>query len=195
MDQLVRDKFETFAPAPPEHIWGGIQKGIAAHVAPTFFGLYKTRIIAAAVIVLLATLGLLWYFPAENWVEPDDFAKKTIPNQEFDNTQNQERTNTTQESKTGSGDADDSANNAMTIRKLNGSENQDRTNTTQGSTNGQVSLIKLQKLSLTRLTIRSFFQKLKTNQQLKKRKKAHQILMRKHQFTLTNRKIIHWTSQ
>ena len=71
MDQLVREKFEHFTPVPPEHIWAGIQKGIAVNTTPTFFGIYKTRIASAAAILLLAALGLWWMLPVENEFEGD----------------------------------------------------------------------------------------------------------------------------
>ena len=84
MDQLVREKFEHFTPTPPEHVWTGIQKGIAVNSTPTFFGTYKTRITFAAAILLLAAFGLWWMLPVENEFEGDYSAAEVNTTQASD---------------------------------------------------------------------------------------------------------------
>jgi len=98
MDQLVREKFEHFAPTPPEHVWAGVQKGIAANTKPAFFGMYKTRIAAAAVILLLASLGLWWFLPSETGIESDYPAAETGTMQATDDLDSKNITPPNQES-------------------------------------------------------------------------------------------------
>ncbi|MEJ2593646.1 MAG: hypothetical protein P8100_00615 [bacterium] len=63
-DRLIREKFEHYSPAPPAHIWEGIQAGIATGATPGFFSLHGRKIAAAAAILLLVSLGLWLTIPA-----------------------------------------------------------------------------------------------------------------------------------
>jgi len=61
MDDFLKEKFENFSPAPPEHIWAGIEKGLERKpLAVLFFNNWKT--ISAAMLVLLLLSFGTWYF-------------------------------------------------------------------------------------------------------------------------------------
>ena len=58
IDNLIRDKFDSFAPTPPEHIWGEIEKGIGS--PPKSFLANNKKLLAAATLLLLAMLTTLF---------------------------------------------------------------------------------------------------------------------------------------
>jgi hypothetical protein len=55
IDDLIKDKFESFAPLPPEHIWEEIENGIK--LKPNTFYLWNKRTLAIAAIILLASIS------------------------------------------------------------------------------------------------------------------------------------------
>ncbi|HDO27814.1 MAG TPA: hypothetical protein ENH02_06835, partial [Bacteroidetes bacterium] len=59
IDQLIKAKFDGFAPAPPDHIWSGIEKGISSH--PAFFVRYAKPIAAAVILLAAILLGILLF--------------------------------------------------------------------------------------------------------------------------------------
>ncbi|NQU33471.1 MAG: hypothetical protein HQ521_09575 [Bacteroidetes bacterium] len=74
IDNLLREKFESFSPTPPEHIWNGIQKSISS--TPMLFFLKNKRLIAAASILLLALLASLVIFnPFSGHTSGDDIVQ------------------------------------------------------------------------------------------------------------------------
>ncbi len=58
IENLIRDKFESFAPNPPEHIWNGIEDAIDSKPAAVFST--SKKITTATIILLLASLGYLF---------------------------------------------------------------------------------------------------------------------------------------
>jgi len=58
IDKLIRDKFETYAPEPPKHIWHGVEKGI--NRKPSVIASNK-YLIAASILVLLTISFVLFY--------------------------------------------------------------------------------------------------------------------------------------
>ena len=62
IDQLIREKFENFAPAPPAHVWEGVQSGIVGQPSSVFAST-RFKVAAAAVVLLLVSLGLWWMMP------------------------------------------------------------------------------------------------------------------------------------
>lgn len=79
IDKLFRDKFKEFAPQPPEKIWAGIESGLAAPVATSFFGQYGKQI-AAAVFVLIVLAGAIWYFyPVDDYTETAGGVETNVP--------------------------------------------------------------------------------------------------------------------
>ena len=79
-DNSIQQKFENYAPAPPAHVWEGVQAGLAAQPKPAFYLTYGKQIAVAASILLLASLGIWWLLPeADNTVEGiDDTEVSTI---------------------------------------------------------------------------------------------------------------------
>ena len=71
IDHLIRDKFESFAPAPPEHVWAGVQAGIAAQPTPGFFARNGRNIAVAAIILLLISLGIWMFMPGGDTADND----------------------------------------------------------------------------------------------------------------------------
>jgi len=67
IDHLIKAKFDDFAPAPPEHVWKGIEKGITSK--PAFFVRYGKHIAAAVVLLGLLLLGV-WYFSSRSAETP-----------------------------------------------------------------------------------------------------------------------------
>ncbi len=67
IDQLIKAKFDDFAPAPPEHVWRGIEKRISSK--PAFFAAYGRYIAAAVVLLGLLLLGV-WYFSSRSAEAP-----------------------------------------------------------------------------------------------------------------------------
>lgn len=55
IDNLLRDKFESFTPAPPSHVWGSIEKSIDSK--PAMFFMNRKQITIAAILLLLALIG------------------------------------------------------------------------------------------------------------------------------------------
>lgn len=60
IDNLIRSKFDSFAPTPPAHIWEGIEKGISSNQPLPFFS--RKRIITASAILLLAIFGTMYIY-------------------------------------------------------------------------------------------------------------------------------------
>jgi hypothetical protein len=58
IDKLIRDKFETYAPEPPKHIWHSVEKGI--NRKPSVIASNK-YLIAASILVLLTISFVLFY--------------------------------------------------------------------------------------------------------------------------------------
>ena len=54
IDNIIREKFEHFAPSPPKHIWAGIESGLNLTPAMPFYK--NKRTITASVIVLLVLI-------------------------------------------------------------------------------------------------------------------------------------------
>lgn len=61
IEQLIRSKFDSYAPTPPEHVWDGVASGIESASSAPF--ITKKRIIASALILLLAIIGFLAFNP------------------------------------------------------------------------------------------------------------------------------------
>lgn len=60
MDNAFKQKFENFAPAPPEHVWEGVRSGIAAPVTSSFFVRYWKPIAVAAIFIAAITAGIFY---------------------------------------------------------------------------------------------------------------------------------------
>ncbi len=58
IDILLRDKFETYAPVPPQHIWSGVEKGINKNSS---FITSNKYLIAASILVMLSISFVLFY--------------------------------------------------------------------------------------------------------------------------------------
>lgn len=65
MDDFLREKLENFSPAPPEHIWAGIEKGLERKPLFVLF-LNNWKTISAAIFVLLLLSFGAWYFLPNN---------------------------------------------------------------------------------------------------------------------------------
>ncbi len=78
IDNLIRSKFEDFAPTPPAHVWEGVANGIDSKPAAIF--LTKTNITTAAIILLVALIGslALWYPFGENQQQDSNTNDNTI---------------------------------------------------------------------------------------------------------------------
>ncbi len=64
IDLLIRDKFEHYSPAPPQHIWKGVKGGIVSQETAGLFAVNGRRIAVAAIILLLISLGLWMILPS-----------------------------------------------------------------------------------------------------------------------------------
>lgn len=64
-DALFKQKFENFAPAPPEHVWGGVKAGIILPTPSFFVQNWKIIAVAAAVIALITT-GIVFLTSDQN---------------------------------------------------------------------------------------------------------------------------------
>ncbi len=60
IDNLVKDKFESFTPTPPDYIWGEIEKGIVSSSKP--FWARNRTLISAAILILLGLLTTFFAF-------------------------------------------------------------------------------------------------------------------------------------
>lgn len=70
IDTIIREKFETFAPSPPAHIWTGIEKGMRPKPYVRFFG--SQRFIATSAIVLLATIASILFIDINYFATSDN---------------------------------------------------------------------------------------------------------------------------
>ena len=94
IDRILREKFDAFAPSPPEHIWAGIETGIGMKSAVFFWN--KRTITLTAIILLALVTSLIIFNPismgtSEN--EPtQDVTKEitTIISETNENTENSE---------------------------------------------------------------------------------------------------------
>lgn len=59
IDRILREKFDAFAPSPPEHIWAGIEEGISIKPAAYF---WNRRTITISAIILLALIASILLF-------------------------------------------------------------------------------------------------------------------------------------
>ena len=66
IEQSIRDKFDTFTPVPPSHIWEGVKLGAAVQAKPTFFAAYGKQLAVAASILLIGVIGLWWILPGSS---------------------------------------------------------------------------------------------------------------------------------
>jgi hypothetical protein len=65
IENALREKFESFAPPPPEHIWEGVAAGIGAQTKPLIAAnVWKGIAIAASVLLLLGFV--FWWFLPDN---------------------------------------------------------------------------------------------------------------------------------
>lgn len=79
-DKIFREKFENFAPPPPDKIWDGIEKGIVVTPTPSFIASYGKQIAAAAALLII-TAAAVWYFtPSEQTSTPEEIITEA-PNQ------------------------------------------------------------------------------------------------------------------
>jgi len=69
IDQIIQEKLSQFQEMPPEHIWAGIEEGIADTRPPVFFTAFAKQFIAAAAIIVLIALSI-WYFIPVNESQP-----------------------------------------------------------------------------------------------------------------------------
>ncbi|MBC8320121.1 MAG: hypothetical protein H8E34_05300 [Bacteroidetes bacterium] len=79
IDLLIREKFETFAPSPPDHVWTGIEKGMRKGSYFQFFKSQKFIIISVALLLALITSVLLF---KPTWVETSESSPQQINNTE-----------------------------------------------------------------------------------------------------------------
>ncbi|MFA5417594.1 MAG: hypothetical protein WC341_03960 [Bacteroidales bacterium] len=60
MDQLIKEKFDSFEPVPPPHVWLGVLSGLDAHQKTTAYNKKRTiAILTAAFLLVLLTLYFL----------------------------------------------------------------------------------------------------------------------------------------
>ncbi len=77
IDEIIREKFETFTPSPPDHIWSGIEEGIS--IEPYNFFLLNRRTIAISAILLLSLLASIMLFgPLLIETSPNESGQTTI---------------------------------------------------------------------------------------------------------------------
>ena len=75
IDQIIREKFDTFTASPPNHIWAGIEKGIS--VKPSAYLLWNRRTITISAIVLLALITSIFLFkPISTGTSDNDYQLK-----------------------------------------------------------------------------------------------------------------------
>ena len=110
-DRLIREKFEHYSPAPPSHIWEGIQAGIASQATPGFFSMHGRKIAAAAAILLLVSIGVWLAIPADRGsATADDITRVEQDNAAQNAGQMSESTDLPQnETETATGEMDDAA--------------------------------------------------------------------------------------
>jgi hypothetical protein len=82
IDKSFRQKFENFAPAPPDHIWEGVKADIATPVVPSFFTQNWKGLTIAAIVAALIISGIFLLKPSEKSVIKNDqiSAEKEIGN-------------------------------------------------------------------------------------------------------------------
>lgn len=79
MDDFFREKMQSFSPNPPEHIWTGIEKGLAKKPIYILF-LTNWKSISAAVLLLFFLSLATWYFmPNENIIAEEPSFLHEIP--------------------------------------------------------------------------------------------------------------------
>lgn len=64
-DALFKQKFENFAPDPPEHVWDGVKAGIILPTPSFFVQNWKIIAVAAAVVALITT-GIVFLTSDQN---------------------------------------------------------------------------------------------------------------------------------
>ncbi len=82
IENTLREKFEAFAPSPPEHIWEGIAAGIGAQAKPLISTNVWKGIGIAASILLLLGLGFWWFMPKDESSEIVEITEETITTDE-----------------------------------------------------------------------------------------------------------------
>ncbi len=80
IDKLIREKFDAFSPAPPKHIWTGIEMEIST-IPSAYFLSSKRNIAVLAIVILALTTSIIWFNPSSTRIS-DDPQKNiaTIPN-------------------------------------------------------------------------------------------------------------------
>lgn len=86
IDKLIKEKIEQFSPAPPDHIWAGIEKGIRVDKSNQFFR--RRWFIAAAIIVLFGLIATLLFIEPISFGTSDSVTEKAV-NNETDNSSTQ----------------------------------------------------------------------------------------------------------
>lgn len=77
IDNILRDKFESFAPTPPSRVWNGIEKGIAA---PTSNAIFTTqRVVAASLLILAVIISSIYV------TKPEIFYTSDITDNPYEN--------------------------------------------------------------------------------------------------------------
>lgn len=79
IDQLIRDKFDSFEPALPPHIWQGVVSGLEAHEKAASFRRKGIITISSAALVLLM-LGWFFLYPVKDSNQESDQALQVMPN-------------------------------------------------------------------------------------------------------------------
>jgi opacity protein-like surface antigen len=89
IDNAIRQKFDNFAPPPPEHIWEGVAAGIATPTKPLVTITLLRGVGIAATVLLLISLGFWWFLPTDDEVVITGSTEETIA---ADNQQTPEET-------------------------------------------------------------------------------------------------------
>ena len=92
IDNIIRQKLEGFSAQPPAHIWGNVQRQLAAQKRKTRL-MYIGSISAAAVVVLAFMAG--WYFNGNSAIEVNTKAANEIIQPEKNTIENDVQTTET----------------------------------------------------------------------------------------------------
>jgi hypothetical protein len=78
IDNTLREKFENFAPPPPDHVWEGVAAGIAEQSRPLIAASTWKWIGIAASILLLIGFSFWWFMPREDSGAAADIPEENI---------------------------------------------------------------------------------------------------------------------